>query len=141
MDFLKNEHFAVPAVCDLVQPSLDQSPHKDSKDSGQSAVVNSSDEGINKNIHLPVSDAVDSTTPKENSSDSFPQREREGIPSSSPSSKSTVHFDKPNRSVHILCFEMHLSLAKYTVKLEGLPLLFGLLLHVQIHMCEFYART
>ncbi|XP_020018003.2 RAB11-binding protein RELCH isoform X2 [Castor canadensis] len=99
MDFLKNEHFAVPAVCDLVQPSLDQSPHKDSKDSGQSAVVNSSDEGINKNIHLPVSDAVDSTTPKENSSDSFPQREREGIPSSSPSSKSTVHFDKPNRKL------------------------------------------
>lgn len=43
VDFLKNEHFAIPAVCDSVQHSLDQSPHKDSEDSGQSPVINSSE--------------------------------------------------------------------------------------------------
>ncbi|XP_048219304.1 RAB11-binding protein RELCH isoform X1 [Perognathus longimembris pacificus] len=100
MDFLKNERFAIPAVCDAVQPSLDQPCPKDSMDSGQSTVVvNSSDQGINQKAHLSVSDVVDSTVPKENASDSFPKREREGIPSSSPSSKTTVHFDKPNRKL------------------------------------------
>lgn len=99
MDFLKSEHFAVPVVCDSVHPSLDQSVHKDSEDSGQNAVVNSSDEGKNKDIHLSKSDEVDSTVSKENVPNSFPRRERETVPSSSPSSKSTVHFDKPNRLV------------------------------------------
>ncbi|ELW71258.1 hypothetical protein TREES_T100020246 [Tupaia chinensis] len=98
MDFLKNEHFAIPAVCDSVQPSLDQSPHKDSEGSRQNSVVNSIDKEKNKDIHLSISD-VDSTTPKENSPNSFPRREREGMPSSSPASKNTVHFDKPNRKL------------------------------------------
>ncbi|KAM4841511.1 RAB11-binding protein RELCH isoform 2-T3 [Thomomys bottae] len=98
MDFLKNERFAIPAVCD-VQPPLDQPCPKDSTDSGPSTVVNSSDQGKSQKVHLSVSDEVDSTIPKENSSDSFPRREREGIPSSSPSSKTTVHFDKPNRKL------------------------------------------
>ncbi|XP_032458437.1 RAB11-binding protein RELCH isoform X6 [Phocoena sinus] len=99
MDFLKNEHFASPVVCDSVQPSLDQSPHKDSEDSGQDSVINSSDMGENKDIHLSKSDEIDSTIPKENFPRSFPRREREGMPSSSPSNKSTVHFDKPNRKL------------------------------------------
>ncbi|XP_030617868.1 RAB11-binding protein RELCH isoform X3 [Delphinapterus leucas] len=99
MDFLKNEHFASPVVCDSVQPSLDQSPHKDSEDSGQNSVINSSDMGENKDIHLSKSDEIDSTIPKENFPRSFPRREREGMPSSSPSNKSTVHFDKPNRKL------------------------------------------
>uniref|UniRef100_A0A4X1TT09 RAB11 binding and LisH domain, coiled-coil and HEAT repeat containing n=1 Tax=Sus scrofa TaxID=9823 RepID=A0A4X1TT09_PIG len=99
MDFLKNEHFANPVVCDSVQPSLEQSPHKDSEDSGQNSVLNSSDKGENKDIHLSKSDEVDSTIPKENVPNSFPRREREGMPSSSPSNKSTVHFDKPNRKL------------------------------------------
>ncbi|XP_062932833.1 RAB11-binding protein RELCH isoform X4 [Cynocephalus volans] len=99
MDFLKNEHFAIPAVCDSVQPSLDQSSHKDSEDSIQSSVLNSSDTGKNKDIHLSMSDEVDSTVPKENSPSSFPRREIEGMPSSSPSSKNIVHFDKPNRKL------------------------------------------
>ncbi|XP_069885104.1 RAB11-binding protein RELCH isoform X4 [Dipodomys merriami] len=99
MDFLKNERFAIPAVCDAVQSSLDQPCSKDSTDSGQSTLVNSSDQGKKQKAHLSVSDEVDSTIPKENSSDSFPRREREGIPSSSPSSKSAVHFDKPNRKL------------------------------------------
>ena len=109
MDFLKNEHFASPVVCDSVQPSLDQSPHKDSEDSGKNSVINSLDKGENRDIHLSKSDEVDSTVPKENFPHSFPWREREGIPSSSPSSKNTVHFDKLNRLVCVLCFEMHLS--------------------------------
>ncbi|XP_032149562.1 RAB11-binding protein RELCH isoform X5 [Sapajus apella] len=99
MDFLKNEHFAIPAVCDSVQPSLDQLPHKDSEDGGQHPVVNSSDKGKNTDIHLSIPDEVDSTIPKENSPNSFPRREREGLPPSSPSSKTTVHFDKPNRKL------------------------------------------
>uniref|UniRef100_A0A4W2BZE4 RAB11 binding and LisH domain, coiled-coil and HEAT repeat containing n=1 Tax=Bos indicus x Bos taurus TaxID=30522 RepID=A0A4W2BZE4_BOBOX len=99
MDFLKNEHFASPVVCDSVQPSLDQSPHKDSEDSGQNSVINSLDKGENKDVHLSKSDEVDSTVPKETFPHSFPRREREGIPSSSPSSKNTVHFDKPNRKL------------------------------------------
>ena len=102
MDFLKNEHFASPVVCDSVQPSLDQSPHKDSEDSGQNSVINSLDKGENKDVHLSKSDEVDSTVPKETFPHSFPRREREGIPSSSPSSKNTVHFDKPNRLVCVL---------------------------------------
>lgn len=109
MNFLKNEHFAISAICDSVQPSLDQSSHKDSEDSEQNPVTNSSDKGQNKDIHLSKSDEVDSTIPKENFPNSFPRREREGMPSSSPSSKNTVHFDKPNRLVCILCFEMHFS--------------------------------
>lgn len=108
MDFLKSEHFAIPVVCDSIQPSLDQSLHKDSEDSGQSSVVNSSDEGKNKNIHLSESDEVDSTVPKENIPNSLPRKEREAVPSP-PSSKNTVHFDKPNRLVCILYFGRLLS--------------------------------
>ncbi|XP_019513236.1 PREDICTED: lisH domain and HEAT repeat-containing protein KIAA1468 homolog [Hipposideros armiger] len=99
MDFLKSEHFAIPVVCDSVQPPLDQSLHKDSEDSGQNPVVNSSDEGKNKDIHLSKSDEVDSTFPKENVPNSLPRREREAVPSPSPSSKNTVPFDKPNRKL------------------------------------------
>ncbi|XP_023608416.1 lisH domain and HEAT repeat-containing protein KIAA1468 homolog isoform X3 [Myotis lucifugus] len=99
MHFLKNEHFAIPVICDSVQPSSDQSLHKDSEDSGQKPVTNSSDEGKNKDIHPSTSDEVDSTIPKENFPNSLPRREREGMPSSSSSSKNTVHFDKPNRKL------------------------------------------
>ncbi|CAI9177392.1 unnamed protein product [Rangifer tarandus platyrhynchus] len=52
MDFLKNEHFASPVVCDSVQPSLDQSSHKDSEDSGKKSVINSFNKGGNKDVHL-----------------------------------------------------------------------------------------
>ncbi|XP_045315369.1 RAB11-binding protein RELCH isoform X8 [Leopardus geoffroyi] len=96
MDFLKNEHFAIPVVCDSVQPSLD---HKDSEDTGQNPVINSSDKEKDKDIHLSKSDEVDSSIPKENFPSSLPRREKEEMPSSSPSSKNTVHFDKPNRKL------------------------------------------
>ena len=88
MDFPKNEHFASPVVCDSVQPSLDQSSHKDSEDSGKKSVINSFDKGENKDVHLSKSDEVDSTVPKENFPHSFLRREREGIPSSSSSKNS-----------------------------------------------------
>ncbi|XP_012581378.1 PREDICTED: lisH domain and HEAT repeat-containing protein KIAA1468 homolog isoform X2 [Condylura cristata] len=99
MDFLKNEHFANPEVCDSVQPSVGQSLHKDSEDSRQTPAVNSLEKGKNEDIQLSKSDEVDSTIPKENVPNSFPRREREGMPSSSPGSKSAVHFDKPNRKL------------------------------------------
>ncbi|KAF7485998.1 Hypothetical predicted protein [Marmota monax] len=99
MDCLKNEHFAIPAVFESIQPSLDPSPHKDSEDSGQSQVVNNLEKGKNKDIHPSITDKTDSIILKENSSDSFPRIEREGMPSSSPASKTTVHFDKPNRKL------------------------------------------
>ncbi|KAM7126523.1 RAB11-binding protein RELCH isoform 5-T5 [Molossus nigricans] len=99
MDCLKNEHFAVPVICDSIPPSLDQSFHKDSENSGQKPVTNSSDEGKNQDSHPSKSDEVDSTIPKENFPNSLPRREREGMPSSSSSSKTTVHFDKPNRKL------------------------------------------
>ncbi|XP_045705725.1 RAB11-binding protein RELCH isoform X4 [Phyllostomus hastatus] len=98
MDFLKNEHFAIPVISDSLQPSLDQSLHKDSEDSGQKPVINSSNEGKNEDIHLSKPDEVDSTVPKEHFPNSLPRREREGIPSS-PASNNTVHFDKPNRKL------------------------------------------
>lgn len=106
MDFLKNEHFAIPVVCDSVQPSLD---HKDSEDSGQNPVISSSDKQKDKEIHLSKSGEVDSSIPKENFPNSVPRREKEEMPSSSPSSKNTVHFDKPNRLVCNICLEMYLS--------------------------------
>uniref|UniRef100_G1LI47 RAB11 binding and LisH domain, coiled-coil and HEAT repeat containing n=1 Tax=Ailuropoda melanoleuca TaxID=9646 RepID=G1LI47_AILME len=96
MDFLKSEHFTIPVVCDSVQPSLD---HKDSEDSGQNPVINSSDKQKDKDTHLSKSDEVDSTVPKENFPNSVPRREKEEMPSSSPSTKNTVHFDKPNRKL------------------------------------------
>ncbi|KAM5136450.1 RAB11-binding protein RELCH isoform 1-T1 [Callospermophilus lateralis] len=99
MDCLKNEHFGIPAVFESIQPSLDPSPHKDSEDSGQSQVVNNLEKGKNKDIHPSITDKTDSIILKENSSDSFPRIEREGMPSSSPASKTTVHFDKPNRKL------------------------------------------
>lgn len=109
MHILKNEHFDIPVICDSVQPSLDQSLRKDSEDSGQKPVTNSSDEGKNKDIYPSTLDEVDSTIPKENFPNSLPRREREGTPSSSSSSKNTVHFDKPNRLVCILYLKMYLS--------------------------------
>ncbi|XP_053427430.1 RAB11-binding protein RELCH isoform X1 [Nycticebus coucang] len=99
MDFLKNEHFATPAGCDSIQSSLDRSPHKDSEDSGQSQIVNSSDKEKCRDILLSVSDEADSTIPNESSPNSFPRREKEEMISSSLSRKITVHFDKPNRKL------------------------------------------
>ncbi|XP_031235549.1 RAB11-binding protein RELCH isoform X1 [Mastomys coucha] len=99
MDILKSEHFATPAVGDSVQPSLVWSSQKDSEDSRQSPVVNSSDQEKNKDVHLEKPDGADSFIPKENSSDSFPMKEREELPPSSVSSKTTLHFDQPNRKL------------------------------------------
>nr|XP_044990952.1 RAB11-binding protein RELCH isoform X3 [Jaculus jaculus] len=99
MDFLKNEHFAVPAVCDSVQAALDQSSQTASEDSMRSLSVCSSDQDKSKGIHLSVSDGIGSVVPKQSSSDSLPRREQEELPASAPSSKTSVHFDKPNRKL------------------------------------------
>lgn len=93
MDILKTEHFTNPAVGDSVQPS-----QKDSEDSRRSLIVNSSDQETNKDGHLETLGGADSSTPKENSTGSFPRKEREEMPPSI-SSKTMVHFDQPNRLV------------------------------------------
>ncbi|XP_060029943.1 RAB11-binding protein RELCH isoform X1 [Erinaceus europaeus] len=92
MDFLKNAHFASPIVSDSVQSSLDQPPYKVSGDSEQNQVLSSSDMGKEK-------DEADALIPKENLSNTFPRRDKEGMPSSSPSTKNAVSFDKPNRKL------------------------------------------
>nr|XP_034368875.1 RAB11-binding protein RELCH isoform X4 [Arvicanthis niloticus] len=99
MDILKTEHFTTPAVGDSVQPSLVWSSPKDSEDNKQSPVANSSDQEKTKDVHLEIPDGADSFIPKENSSDSFPTKEREELPPSSVSSKTTLHFDQPNRKL------------------------------------------
>ncbi|XP_045152002.1 RAB11-binding protein RELCH [Echinops telfairi] len=99
MDFLKNEPFASPVVCDSVKPSLEQPTPQNSEDREQKPVVNSSDKEKSNDIPLSVSDGVDSTTSKENSSNCLPRKGREGMPSSSPPSKNAVQFDKPNRKL------------------------------------------
>lgn len=110
MDILKAEHFATPAVGDSVQPSLVWSSQKDSEDNRQSPAVNSSDQEKTKDVHLEIPDAADSFIPKENSSGSFPRKEREELPPSSVSNKTTLHFDQPNRLVCALCFDLCLFL-------------------------------
>ncbi|XP_052057194.1 RAB11-binding protein RELCH isoform X3 [Apodemus sylvaticus] len=99
MDILKTEHFTTPAVGDSVQPSLVWSSPKDSEDNRQSPVVNSSDQEKTKDVHLEIPHGADSVIPKENLSDSFPTKEREELPPSSVSSKTTLHFDQPNRKL------------------------------------------
>ncbi|XP_021509674.1 RAB11-binding protein RELCH isoform X4 [Meriones unguiculatus] len=98
MDILKTEHFTTPAVGDFVQPSLVQPSQKDSEYSRQT-VVNSSDQEKNKDVHLEIPDEADSSVSKENSSGSFPRKESEELPPSSVPSKTTVHFDQPNRKL------------------------------------------
>ncbi|XP_043850352.1 RAB11-binding protein RELCH isoform X4 [Dromiciops gliroides] len=99
MDILKNENFSFPTVRDTDHPSLDQSLHKISEDSEQYLDVKNSDKGQTKDINLSISDETDALTPKVNDSNSLPRKERERMPSYSPSSKDTVHFDKPNRKL------------------------------------------
>ncbi|XP_038204832.1 RAB11-binding protein RELCH isoform X1 [Arvicola amphibius] len=94
MDILKTEHFTTPAVGDSVQPS-----HRDSEDSRWSPAVNSSDQDKNKDGHLETLGGPDSSIPKENSTGSFPKKEREEMPLSSVPSKTVVHFDQPNRKL------------------------------------------
>lgn len=94
MDILKIEHFTTPAVGDSVQPS-----HRDSEDSRRSPVVNSSEQDKNKDGHLETLGGPGSSIPKENSTGSFPRKEREEMPLSSAPSKTMVHFDQPNRLV------------------------------------------
>ncbi|XP_006892817.1 PREDICTED: lisH domain and HEAT repeat-containing protein KIAA1468 homolog [Elephantulus edwardii] len=98
MHFLKNEHFAVTVSCDSVQPPLDQSSHKDPEESGQNSLVNSSDKGGSTDVDPSLPSKAEPTLPKESASDSFPRRGGEGA-TSSPTSKSAVEFDKPNRKL------------------------------------------
>uniref|UniRef100_A0A4X2LMN3 RAB11 binding and LisH domain, coiled-coil and HEAT repeat containing n=1 Tax=Vombatus ursinus TaxID=29139 RepID=A0A4X2LMN3_VOMUR len=99
MDILKNENFSFPMIRDTGHPSLDQFPHRISEDSEQYLDMKNSDTGQTKDINLSVSDETDALTPKVNDSDSLPRKERERMPSYSPSNRDTVHFDKPNRKL------------------------------------------
>lgn len=103
IDFLKNENFAVPVVCDLVHSSLDQVPLSVPEDNGRYLDIKSSDNdskhGKTEEISLSISAEADSKTPKDDTLNSLPSKEREKLPSCALSNKAAIHFDKPNRLV------------------------------------------
>ncbi|XP_074135138.1 RAB11-binding protein RELCH isoform X3 [Sminthopsis crassicaudata] len=99
MDILKNENFSFPTVRDTDHPSLDQFPHRISENSEQYLDMKNSDKDQTKDVTLSVSDETETLSPKVNDSNSFPRKEREKMPTYSPSNKDTVHFDKPNRKL------------------------------------------
>uniref|UniRef100_G3WQA7 RAB11-binding protein RELCH n=1 Tax=Sarcophilus harrisii TaxID=9305 RepID=G3WQA7_SARHA len=99
MDILKNENFSFPTVRDTDHPSLDQFPLRISENSEQYLDMKDSDKDQTKDVNLSVSDETEALTPKVNDSNSFPRKEREKMPTYSPSNKDTVHFDKPNRKL------------------------------------------
>ncbi|XP_038244688.1 RAB11-binding protein RELCH isoform X7 [Dermochelys coriacea] len=103
IDFLKNENFAVPVVCDLVHSSLDQVPLSVPEDNGRYLDIKSSDNGSKhgktEEISLFISAEADSKTPKDDTLNSLPSKEREKLPSCALSNKAAIHFDKPNRKL------------------------------------------
>ncbi|XP_037749199.1 RAB11-binding protein RELCH isoform X2 [Chelonia mydas] len=103
IDFLKNENFAVPVVCDLVHSSLDQVPLSVPEDNGRYLDIKSSDNdskhGKTEEISLSISAEADSKTPKDDTLNSLPSKEREKLPSCALSNKAAIHFDKPNRKL------------------------------------------
>ncbi|EMP36641.1 hypothetical protein UY3_06133 [Chelonia mydas] len=103
IDFLKNENFAVPVVCDLVHSSLDQVPLSVPEDNGRYLDIKSSDNdskhGKTEEISLSISAEADSKTPKDDTLNSLPSKEREKLPSCALSNKAAIHFDKPNRQM------------------------------------------
>uniref|UniRef100_A0A8C8SVM3 RAB11 binding and LisH domain, coiled-coil and HEAT repeat containing n=1 Tax=Pelusios castaneus TaxID=367368 RepID=A0A8C8SVM3_9SAUR len=103
IDFLKNESFAVPVVCDLVHSSLDQVPLSVPEDNGRYLDIKSSDNdskhGKTEEISLSTSADADSKAPKDETLNSLPAKEREKLPSCALSKKAAIHFDKPNRKL------------------------------------------
>ncbi|XP_034617977.1 RAB11-binding protein RELCH isoform X2 [Trachemys scripta elegans] len=98
IDFLKNENFAVPVICDLVHVPLsgpeDNGLYLDIKSSD-----NDSKHGKTEEISLSISAEADSKTPKDDTLNSLPSKEREKLPSCALSNKAAIHFDKPNRTL------------------------------------------
>uniref|UniRef100_A0A8C3T6D4 LisH domain and HEAT repeat-containing protein KIAA1468 n=1 Tax=Chelydra serpentina TaxID=8475 RepID=A0A8C3T6D4_CHESE len=103
IDFLKNENFAVPVVCDLVHSSLDQVPLSVPEDNGRYLDIKSSDNdhrpGKTEEISLSISAEADLKTPKDDTLNSLPSKEKEKLPSCALSNKAAAHFDKPNRKL------------------------------------------
>uniref|UniRef100_A0A8C4KRN0 LisH domain and HEAT repeat-containing protein KIAA1468 n=1 Tax=Dromaius novaehollandiae TaxID=8790 RepID=A0A8C4KRN0_DRONO len=104
IDFLKNENFAVSTVYDIApHPSLEQVPLSVSEDNGRYLDIKSSENdnkhGNTEETSLSVSSEVDSMTSKDDTLNSVPCKEREKMSSCVPSTKATVHFDKPNRKL------------------------------------------
>ncbi|KAJ7402059.1 lisH domain and HEAT repeat-containing protein KIAA1468 [Pitangus sulphuratus] len=101
IDLLKNENFAVSTVYGVApHPSLKQVPLTVSEDNGRYLDIKSSE---NDNKHesteetsLALSAEVDSRTSKDDMLNSVPCKETEKLSSRTPSSKTAVHFDKPN---------------------------------------------
>ncbi|XP_030408106.1 RAB11-binding protein RELCH isoform X4 [Gopherus evgoodei] len=98
IDFLKNENFAVPVVCDLVHVPLSVP-----EDNGSYLDIRSSDNdskhGKTEEISLSISAEADSKTPKDDTLNSLPSKDREKLPSCALSNKAAIHFDKPNRTL------------------------------------------
>ncbi|XP_038626462.1 RAB11-binding protein RELCH isoform X1 [Tachyglossus aculeatus] len=103
MDFLKSESVPLPMAYDSVPHSVDQVHLKVSEENGQNLDVKNSGSrsktGKTEDIHLSVPEEANSGSPKEEARNSLPQKEREKMPSCSPSHKEPVHFNKPNRKL------------------------------------------
>uniref|UniRef100_A0A8C4XY29 LisH domain and HEAT repeat-containing protein KIAA1468 n=1 Tax=Gopherus evgoodei TaxID=1825980 RepID=A0A8C4XY29_9SAUR len=93
-----NENFAVPVVCDLVHVPLSVP-----EDNGSYLDIRSSDNdskhGKTEEISLSISAEADSKTPKDDTLNSLPSKDREKLPSCALSNKAAIHFDKPNRTL------------------------------------------
>ncbi|OXB84612.1 UNVERIFIED_CONTAM: hypothetical protein H355_008088 [Colinus virginianus] len=104
IDFLKNENFAVSTVYGVApHPSLKQVPHTVSEDNGRYLDIKSSENnnkhGSTEEKSLSSSAEHDSRTSKDDTLNSVPCKDTEKVSSCAPSTKTAVHFDKPNRKL------------------------------------------
>uniref|UniRef100_A0A8C9F956 RAB11 binding and LisH domain, coiled-coil and HEAT repeat containing n=1 Tax=Pavo cristatus TaxID=9049 RepID=A0A8C9F956_PAVCR len=111
IDFLKNENFAVSTVYGVApHPSLKQVPHTVSEDNGRYLDIKSSENdskhGNTEEKSLSSSAEHDTRTSKDDTLNSVPCKDAEKVSSCTPSKKTAVHFDKPNRKdvFLFLCF-------------------------------------
>ncbi|XP_015709998.1 RAB11-binding protein RELCH isoform X1 [Coturnix japonica] len=104
IDFLKNENFATSTVYGVEpHPSLKQVPHAVSEDNGRYLDIKSSENdskhGNTEEKSLSSSAEHDTRTSKDDTLNSMPCKDTEKVSSCAPSTKSAVHFDKPNRKL------------------------------------------
>ncbi|XP_048363993.1 RAB11-binding protein RELCH isoform X2 [Sphaerodactylus townsendi] len=97
IDYLRNEKTAVPVICDSAQSSLAQVPLTFPDDNGRYLDIQSST--TDSNHGETEQEGPESRIPKDNTTSCLPSKEREKLPSCSPSIKAAVYFDKPNRKL------------------------------------------
>lgn len=103
LDYLRNKKPVVAMTCDSVQSSSVPVPPTDPGDNGRyidikSSVTNDNHGEIEEKM-LFTESKLESRASKEDYLISVLSKEREKLPPCSPSNKTTVHFDRPNRLV------------------------------------------